>query len=1747
MKRILLAALFAAATALPGAAKLPVFGYTFTAKTLGEEGKDPGFKKLADGKINADGKKERYGRVLFRHIDNRRAPVRITFNFKNEIKLTEVKAHYFRWHNSYGIKAIKLMGIKSDGSQIPMGSVTLNHPYKKPKTDPYNMVAVIKSEDSTPVKSVQVIFTATGGYLSLNEIEFFGTEIKKAPPKFSGNPLDKFAAQAKPGLRMYQADGQYILENDHVIYGIDPRYSGSVNYAYDKSGKCNLIMYSAPGSGYGPLFNDRFWPGGYDIRDMYRYISYIPTVISDTPEKKQIKMTGVGKSGIYANVKIEKIFTLEKNSSLLRVDFSITNGMDNVAPLKKGYWTYGGVQVQEGYRRIVPGLNGVEVSPAFKQLATRDISAGWYGVEAAGRGLAILVPWERLKEVYYWAENTYTGTVECKLGIYPITAGTTFSFTMSLAPFDKVGIPDKVNEFAAGGFNLEPEYPKTPATLSFKARLNTPGSCDVRISAGILRKGKVTFKQIAKGKISGTHGEIKFKPLGGRGTIVYRAELLQGGKVKFFADSSAAFNNYNSGLYAQVLPGEKIKDSSPETAKLNLNFNSTAIATPHIKWAKPYAGGKIKVLAINSVTGGIRDMIEMAQRFDIDLTTNYIAGLHSLSGHTMSLNIKSCVNELTKKLKKEYDLFVVSSNAWDIIGKGNAAAILEQVSRGAGLIMTEPVAFPSEFAKYLKLNPRRGVTNDAAVWNGDFKGIDSKLLPATRVRNYLAPNAKEGVKVAAFAKHAKGNTPLALSFNYGKGKVYALAYIASNPAGRRGLYNTKALFFLPQMSYGPADAIPQYDYHEYQMAWFGKLFFDAAGKKSCITDGKAAVRAGKLTLDLKASAAAQVEVAVTVRDKFSAPVQTLTVKKSLKQGANKFDITLAPLALSGLHIADVIVKNAKGSCWWGAASFENISAARITGVKIADKIYKKSEKLPVEVSFSGKARVRYSLFDTTGNEVARAEGAKVAIALADCRTPVANLVIELVSGKKVLDRSRHRIELYQAPAPHRLNIAQGWPGVGGKGQLYLLPTYLKQLRKFGITCTSGSRSSRDVPIVERAIRDSGITFLSAEINTKAGIGGKRPFDVTKKPKTKFDLIRKPCLSTPGAKEKLAQVSYISYHFKYGVMVLPGPDEANMFSEWDGCFSEHCQKAFRNWLKKVYPSLDALNKSWDCSFKSWDEVIALTASEVRQKKSFAGWLDHRTFNDWNRADSFRIMLKAMDKATGNIPYSLSGTSETNPWNAWDWYQLMPYLRTLASYSGEQTIQHRSFAPHRLSSMPWIGYDGDRDGQHQRILFNLMNGSTGFNIYGNYNIQTDYQISPRGKELIEVLNIYRNGPGEAIMRMDIKTYPIAFLYSPASIKVNWITGFANQQVASTGGFSQMVKDASLVYDYIAYGQLEKGGVPSKYKVVFLPMVSAISDKEAAALEAFVKRGGVLIADFRTGTFDDHGKPRMTPALNKLFGIRSKGEVKKEDSVIIGTGVLKGLKVNASHIETNITPAGAKVIGTANGKPVIFENSYGKGKAVYFGASVIVTFGDWKEMRYAKNNAPSTKALNDYINSFFKSRGIKPLATAPTLQGTTLAMRESGVATILATLRDISQTAQLSKETASHQINLDKKYHIYDLLKGAYIGYGNKFSYKYTPVTQGVFVLLPYKGKGIDVKFTSDGAVLTLVADTKKFADHTFHVELLNEKGEIVSAFNDVIPGKGNKGFYKFHKPFNAKGQWKLQVREVLTGLKKTVALP
>ena len=60
-----------------------------------------------------------------------------------------------------------------------------------------------------------------------------------------------------------------------------------------------------------------------------------------------------------------------------------------------------------------------------------------------------------------------------------------------------------------------------------------------------------------------------------------------------------------------------------------------------------------------------------------------------------------------------------------------------------------------------------------------------------------------------------------------------------------------------------------------------------------------------------------------------------------------------------------------------------------------------------------------------------------------------------------------------------------------------------------------------------------------------------------------------------------------------------------------------------------------------------------------------------------------------RANPDIRLGFSGTQETKPWNAYDWWEICKSVSAVASYSGEQVVQRRSFSDD-MYSMPWIGY-------------------------------------------------------------------------------------------------------------------------------------------------------------------------------------------------------------------------------------------------------------------------------------------------------------------------------------------------------------------------------------------------------------------------------------------------------------------------
>jgi beta-galactosidase len=135
-------------------------------------------------------------------------------------------------------------------------------------------------------------------------------------------------------------------------------------------------------------------------------------------------------------------------------------------------------------------------------------------------------------------------------------------------------------------------------------------------------------------------------------------------------------------------------------------------------------------------------------------------------------------------------------------------------------------------------------------------------------------------------------------------------------------------------------------------------------------------------------------------------------------------------------------------------------------------------------------------------------------------------------------------------------------------------------------------------------------------------------------------------------------------------------------------------------------------------------------------------------------------------------------------------------------------------------------------------------------------------------------------------------------------------------------------------------------SKYKVVIAPSLHLISSVEADLLKLYVQNGGTLIGTFNTGLVDQHN---LAPAngypnnLTDLFGL----EVQEFDTLPLGEEnhlTFKGA-FPTSHLHSArlwcdlIEPKECQVLATYakdfySGRPAMTMNTYGLGRAIYFG---------------------------------------------------------------------------------------------------------------------------------------------------------------------------------------------------------------------
>jgi len=84
----------------------------------------------------------------------------------------------------------------------------------------------------------------------------------------------------------------------------------------------------------------------------------------------------------------------------------------------------------------------------------------------------------------------------------------------------------------------------------------------------------------------------------------------------------------------------------------------------------------------------------------------------------------------------------------------------------------------------------------------------------------------------------------------------------------------------------------------------------------------------------------------------------------------------------------------------------------------------------------------------------------------------------------------------------------------------------------------------------------------------------------------------------------------------------------------------------------------------------------------------------------------------------------------------------------------------------------------------------------------------------------------------------------------------------------GFYHALVESRVPFNLADERQLEPDYI-SRYRVLVLPNVAALSDKQCAQLRDYVEKGGAIVATHETSLYDEWGKPRGNFALAELFG--------------------------------------------------------------------------------------------------------------------------------------------------------------------------------------------------------------------------------------------------------------------------------------
>jgi beta-galactosidase len=420
-----------------------------------------------------------------------------------------------------------------------------------------------------------------------------------------------------------------------------------------------------------------------------------------------------------------------------------------------------------------------------------------------------------------------------------------------------------------------------------------------------------------------------------------------------------------------------------------------------------------------------------------------------------------------------------------------------------------------------------------------------------------------------------------------------------------------------------------------------------------------------------------------------------------------------------------------------------------------------------------------------------------------------------------------------------------------------------------------------------------------------------------------------------------------------------------------CYCERCQKLFRDFLRKRYGSLDALNEHWSTSYwsqtySSWEQIpIPIGYHNPGLMLEFKHFIteSYRTFQG-EQLEVLRPHLRSGVWTTHNFMgwydgYDHYDMAEDLDMVSWDWYVgtgYHDYLQSGAAHDLTRGFKRRNFwlIETQPGNVNWTSVNNALNkGEARAMAWHAVAHGADAILYWQWRSALGGQEQYHGTlvdqsgqprpfyEEAKQLGLEFQAASELLAGSVVKSR-VAMLNCYDS---RWSIGWQRHHndfdyVAHFNSYYRPLTTRNINVDIISADESLNG-----YKLIIAPALLIPDGERVAQLKEFVKDGGYLVLTARTGMKDEFNAllpSRQPGSLAEIAGVEVEEYYALLNPIPVKGNLFQGTsKIWAERLkilDPNLTIPVARY-GAANGwlddQVAITVHPYGKGMVYYVGA--------------------------------------------------------------------------------------------------------------------------------------------------------------------------------------------------------------------